>query len=431
MVKGRLIEVREITRIEGHLDLEITIGENNEVNVKAAVKEGTRILRRILIGRDYWEIPEIASRMCGVCSVIHRVTAAMAIENALGIEPSEDIRLLRELMVVGGHIQSHLIHLFYFTIPDYLGANSIIIGDARKYYLPLIRSVMSVKKWANSIVERLGGRAVHPISPVVGGLSRLPSRIDLVRLLEDTKKIKETAMELAREILKINYPDFPTEKNFVSLRGDGDIPLLVGTVDVCGERIDPVVYPGYIRYIDEKYSTAPHFLLKNNEPFMVGALARLNNNYSALKGLAKDICSEYGIKYPDYSIFTNNQSQALEILYFIEKTEDILEKLARKKNIETSSRTKRKKNTGIAVTEAPRGLLIHEYGINDNGKVVLANIITPTAQNLKSIERRVEELVRVLLGRGVGPEELKKNAEKLVRSYDPCISCAARFRKNH
>jgi len=426
-MRGKLIEVKEIMRIEGHLDLEIVV-DDHRVKVRAAAKEGTRILGKILVGRDYWEVPEIASRMCGVCSVIHKVTAVMAIENALGIELSEDIQLLRELIVIGGHIQSHLLHLFYFVIPDYLGAESII-DNIKRNDLAMIRDVISVKKWANDIVERFGGRAVHPVSPVVGGLSKLPSQADLIRILEKTVEVKKTATELTRKILEFDYSDFPAEKNFVSLKRNGGIPLLVGSVCICGEEADPRAYPNYIKYIKEEYSTALHFLLKNDEPFMVGALARLNNNYPALEGLAKDLCSEYNIRFPNYSVFANNQAQALEILYFIEKAEEILEKLARKKNIESSPRTTRRRGIGIAVTEAPRGLLVHEYSVNDHGKVISANIITPTAQNLKSIERRAEGLVGVLLDEGASFMELQKNVEKLVRSYDPCISCAARFRK--
>jgi len=427
-MKGRLIKVEEIMRIEGHLDLEIVV-DDHKVRVKAAAKEGIRILERILVGREYWEIPEIASRMCGVCSAIHKVTAVMAIENALGIEPSEDIRFLRELIVIGGHIQSHLLHLFYFVIPDYIGTKSII-NNIRRNNLAMIRDVMRVKGWANSLVERFGGRAVHPVSPIVGGLSRLPSQVDLIRALEKTIEIKKIAIELVRKILEFDYPDFPAEKNFVSLKREREVPLLVGSVDICGEEIDPIAYPNYIRYIKEEYSTAPHFLLKNNEPFMAGALARLNNNYRALEGMAKDLCSEYNIRFPNHSVFANNQAQALEVLYFIEKAEETLEKLM-ERNIEHSSRTTGRKHVGIAITEAPRGLLVHEYHVNDNRKVVSANIITPTAQNLKSLERRAEEFVRILLDEGASLEELQKNIEKLVRSYDPCISCAARFRKEN
>ncbi|MHA1616592.1 MAG: Ni/Fe hydrogenase subunit alpha [Candidatus Njordarchaeales archaeon] len=426
-MRGKTVKAKEITRIEGHLDLEVIISED-KVRAKAMAREGTRILEKVLIGRDYWEIPEIASRMCGVCNAIHKVTAVMAIENALGIEPSPDIQLIRELIVIGGHIQSHILHLFYFVLPDYLGTSSII-NNIMRNNLEIVRDAMRVKKWANELVERFGGRAVHPVTPVVGGLSKLPTREDVLKVLKKLKDVKNVANRLVECLLERSFLDFPAEKNFVSLRESNDVPLLRGFVSICGENVVSENYLSYVKCVIEEYSTAPHFVLRTNESFMVGALARLNHNHENLTELVKELCARYNIGFPNQAVFANNQAQALEIMHFIEKAEEILTRFAEKNSIGAYSRSVEGKQIGIAVTEAPRGLLIHQYGINEDGKITLANIITPTAQNLKSIERRTEDLVKEFLTKGIDIENLRKEIEKLVRSYDPCLSCAARFKK--
>jgi len=422
----KLIELREITRIEGHLNLDIILMDG-EVAIRAAAREGTRILEKALIGREYWEVPEIVSRMCGVCSVIHKVTAVMAVEKAMNIEPPIKARLIRELIVIGGHIQSHLLHLFYFVLPDLLGVNSIIDNIMRN--IDTIKTVMRVKKWANSIVERLGGRAIHPITPLPGGLSKDLMRESLVRILDESREIKKLAIGLVRKLLEIEWPNELKEKNFVSLKESGEIPLLTGYIKVGGKIVSPENYLKEIVYIPEKYSTAPHFLLRSGESFMVGALARLNNNAQYLNGVAKELCKEYGIKYPMYSPFANNVSQALEIIYFIEKAEEIIKELIEMKTSEYCVEVVKRKGEGVAITEAPRGLLVHSYKINDEGKVLSANIITPTAQNLKNIEENAKKLVKKMLDEGSEINEIRKRVEALVRSYDPCISCAARFQK--
>ncbi len=114
-----ILSLEHITRIEGHLNFTVTI-ENGIVRARAEALEGTRLLERVFIGREYWEIPDIASRMCGVCQAIHRLTAVQAIENAFDILLPEELERLRRLVAVGGHLQSHIVHLFIFVLPDYM-----------------------------------------------------------------------------------------------------------------------------------------------------------------------------------------------------------------------------------------------------------------------------------------------------------------------
>ena len=424
----RVIRVEEIERIEGHLNFEVIIRENGDVEAKAMAREGNRLVGKILVNRPYREIPDIAARMCGVCSVIHKLTAVQAIENAISIDVPEDAKLLRELLGIAGHIQSHLLHLFYFVIPDYLGATNLL--EIRNEEIrAAIPKIIKVKKWANEIIQEIGGRPVHPVTPVVGGLSKAPRRSFLQSISSEIKEVRKLVIEIIDTLLKIDFPRIEMKTNYVSLTSRDTIPLLWGSVRINNRVIEPEKYLNQIVPVIEEYSTAPHFLLRNNEPYMVSALSRLNNNFDKLSINAKEFCREHNLSFPQYSPFSNNIAQGVEIIHFLDRAEEILEKLLQKREIEHLKKIgKIRGGTGVAITEAPRGLLIHKYGVNNEGEVTEAIIITPTTQNLKNIERDAEIMVKKLIKEGYEARDIEEMVYKLIRSYDPCISCAARFK---
>lgn len=165
-------------------------------------------------------------------------------------------------------------------------------------------------------------------------------------------------------------PQFERKTCYVSLRTGKSIPLLKGVI-VASEvgAFDPHEYERHIRYIMEEYSMARHYLLDGEREYMVGALARINNNHEFLSDDAKDVAERFGLKFPSYRIFDNNKAQALEIIHFADEMIDLLQYLIenpiKKKKVEF----KVKQGNGISATEAPRGLLIHHYKLNSEGRV--------------------------------------------------------------
>ena len=425
MNNERLI-VKEIARIEGHLDVALYISENEIRQVRAEAVEGTRILERVLIGKSYMEVPEITSRMCGVCSVIHKVTAVQAIENALGIELPSELKNIRELTVIGGHIQSHILHLFFFVLPDLLRKTNIF--DIAKQNVDLVKRVIELKRLANKIIEILGGSRVHPIAPIPGGVSKQIRRSELSKVLDIISNMKKVAPDIVRVFLEIELPSFSKQNIYVALHDGKSVPLLEGNIMISNDGIyKPEEYPKLLIATRESYSVAPHYVLaKSQQDYMVGALSRLNHNHDYLSLSAKELCKEYNLKFPMHTPFANNTAQAVEIMHFIDKAEEIINNLLENPPRENIVKFDIKEGDGIAVTEAPRGLLIHHYRINSVGKVIWANIVTPTAQNLKSIEANAKAYGEEVLKKGY---DIKLEIEKLVRAYDPCLSCAARFYK--
>lgn len=417
--------IHEISRIEGHLDVEIVISGGGVVRAFAKALEGSRIIENVLVGKNYWEAIEIASRMCGVCHVIHKLTATQAIENAFGIIIPEDAAMLREVLCIAGHIQSHLTHLYYFSLPDFYGKDSIfeLMRDNRELVLRLIK----LRQLTVDVTKRIGGSQVHPITPIVGGLSRNIKKSDVISIINKFNEMKKYVVDIAKAILELEIPQFSRKTNYIALRGSKSIPLLRGKVGVFDEGdYDFNAFMKSIEKIPEKYSNAPHYLYKSRN-YMVGALSRLNINYPNLISEARDLCKLYNTRFPSYNPFMNNTAQAIEIVHYVYKGLEILEKLLGKKYYVSKTNYKVREGIGISVSEAPRGLLIHQYSVNKNGKITNANIITPTAQNLKNLESDCVEYYKLISNEPQGV--LRKKIEMLIRSYDPCISCAARFKK--
>ena len=183
----------------------------------------------------------------------------------------------------------------------------------------------------------------------------------------------------------------------------------------------------YDKYIIErvrKGQTAKYTVIGNN-PYMVGALARLNLNMYNLSKEIKNIINSSEIKFPNYNPFVNNFAQAIEVVHFFDKIIYELENLKLKQ--EKIPKLRVKATRGIGILEAPRGLLIHDYVFNKRGFVVKANIITPTAQNLRNMEADIKTYLHKILH--FSKQKLILNLEKLIRAYDPCISCSAHFLK--
>ncbi len=419
--------VPELYRVEGHIELLIEM-ENGEVkDVKAKCLEGNRILEKVLIGKNFQEVPEIASRICGVCSVIHKLTAIQAIEDAFEIELTEEIEKLRKLTAYAGHLYSHIFHVFAMVLPDYAGkrVNSVF---SRKFGRKTLAEIIEAIKAIRSATDILCGRAVHPITPIVGGFSKLPSRKDLIKVSELIKKILETSNLLSHLLRNVDL-EFTRKAEYLALRGSNEIPILRGKIcHLNGKTFHSKLFTKYIREVEVDYTNARHFTLHNGRTYMVGALSRLNINHEILCDEARELLDEHGIQFPCFSPFGNVVAQVLEILHFTVQSLLLIDEILEKYPFKPCVEVKPKSSEGISVTEAPRGLLLHTYRLDSNGRVISANVITPTAQNLENLEEDVKAYIQYLNTKG-DTVDLKSRVEMLVRAYDPCMSCSARFSK--
>lgn len=171
---SKTIKLDHITKIEGHAKLHVVVENGKLQKVELGAFEGARFFEGLIVGRKYYEVPIIVSRICGICSCIHVTASLQAIENAFGIKVSEQTRLLRELLCVGERIRSHASHLYLFALPDYLGYESAL-AMAPKHKEEVNRALELIKL-GNNIVIAIGGREMHPVAGVIGGFTKIPEK---------------------------------------------------------------------------------------------------------------------------------------------------------------------------------------------------------------------------------------------------------------
>lgn len=413
----KTISINHIAKIEGHARLNVKIEDNKVEKCQLEVFEGARYFEAIVKGRQYDELPIITARICGICSQAHAVTALQSIESAFGIKPSQQTKILRELLCNAAIIQSHVLHLYFLALPDYFGYDSAI-AMASKYKKEVARA-LKLKKLSNDMVEIIGGRDIHSIRCVVGGFSKLPEKDEINKLLSRLKDAKEDAIETAKLFAKLKYPKFERKTNYFALTKPKQYAVLDGSIANTKTNIKTRDYEKHLKEYIVPYSTAK-FSIAKDKPYMTGALARVNINKKTLSYNAKKLLK---LKTPCYNPFMNNICQAVEVVHFIETSIKLLENLVLKE--ESPLIIKTKAGRGISAIEAPRGLLIHDYVFDKKGTVKSANIITPTSQNLKNIEEDIKEFLPTILKKK--EKEIILELEMLIRAYDPCISCSTHF----
>ena len=414
------INLNHITKIEGHAKLAIEIEKNKVKKCELSSIEGSRYFEGLVKGTKYFEAHEITSRICGICSCAHTVAANTAVERALGIEPTHQTKLLNKLLMLGERIRSHAAHLFFLALPDYLGYESAIAMLPK--YKNEVQSALRMMKAGNEIVRLVGGRDMHPVAAAVGGYRNIPSKEKLMELVESIKKLKLEANATVELFSKLKLYDYEHKCEFFSLQDSKEYAMLEGPLVSEKSKFEQHEYLDYFKEYHSKYSTA-NFVVKDNKPYMTGALARMNNNFEMLSEDAKLAVKKSGIEFPNLNPFTNNFCQAVELIHCMDEVikhsvdyEEIEEHIL--KPVTNTGR-------GVAAIEVPRGILFHDYTIED-GTIIKANIITPTAQNLKVMEDEIKEMLPSLL-KLKDEEKINLEIEKLIRAYDPCFSCSSHF----
>ena len=409
-----------ITRVEGHGHVTIRIEDGELKDVSFGIHEGPRYFEALLVGRRWHEVPEIAARICGICTVIHAIGSAMAVEKASpDFEPPETLEKLRKLLIYSSHIQSHVLHLYFLAWPDYVGKESAIA--AYPEYKELVRTAFRIKGKANEMTEILGGRMVHPCTVVPGGFTRGFSLGDLEKYRKRMEEILEDLRRTAEIFASLEYPDVEVSAEHLALYDGESVPLEHGNIRTLGGLEFPP--EDYDKHIEEKVippNTTKRSYIRG-KGFMVGALPRLNMNHRFLRDEVREIFSGF----PSNNVHLNNLAQGLESYHFALEAMDIVDEMIAGNEEYHPSRGELRfdGSEGVSAVEAPRGILAHHYRIGKDGRVEYANIITPTAFNFEHIELALKKGLPEFVH--LSPEEIKLEAERIIRAYDPCISCSA------
>lgn len=426
------IRIEHLARVEGHGGVTVEMEGGAIREVKFDVFEGARLLEGLVRGRSYEDIAPILSRICAICSAAHTLTSLKATENAFGVEVSPQTRLLRELLSLGESIESHALHIFLLAIPDYLNYPGAAAMAAD--HLEAVQLGLRLKKLGNTVQETIGGRAVHPVNAIPGGFGRVPGFDQLVSLREGLVRGMADCEAALEVVAGLPAADFLRAGiAFGALVSAGEYGYYAGgEVAIAAEGgSESIPAPEYRRFTNERavaHAHAKHSTY-NGRPYMVGSLARLVVNRNRLGERGTAALKRLGLRFPPDNPIDNNKAQAVELVNDVERALRIVESLLESGLAdEAPAAIAPRAGTGVGITEAPRGTLIHSYVYDDGGKIVSADVITPTAINAASIE---DHLRRAAESHAPGDEAaLRKTLEMIVRAYDPCISCSVHLVQN-
>ena len=457
------ITIDPITRLEGHGRIQIFLNEEGNVaNAYLQIPE-LRGFERFCIGRKGEDLPQITSRICGVCPVAHHMASTKALDAAFHVDPPSAAKKLRELMYSGYYFYDHTLHFYFLGAPDFVVgpdapvAERNILGVINKVGLDIAKEVIKHRAYGQKITAMIGGKATHPVCGLPGGMSKAISEEER----QEIEKMAESSVEFAKFSLKVFDDVVLKNKKYVDLVLSDAYKhrtYYMGQVD---ENNKVNFYDGKIRVVTpegkEFAKFAPADYLNNVEehveewtyvklPYLkkvgwkglvdgpesgiyrVGPLGRLNASAGMATPLAQE---EYKRMYetlggkPVHSTLAFHWARLIELLYAAERTLE----LSRDKEV-TSKDIRNKPGApgeGVGVVEAPRGTLIHHYKLDEEGLAKDVNLIVATVNNAPAICMSIRDAAKGLIKGGVVNDGLLNRVEMAFRAYDPCFGCATHF----
>lgn len=421
------ISLDSISKVEGHASLDLRIRDGKVERVHYEVQEAKRFYTQAVEGKPLAAVPALLARICGTCSNAHLLCAIEACEAAVGLKPSEQTMLLRHLTMYGLNIRDHALHLYLFAMPDIYGKDNFLAFDEDdEEQHQHLHDAFAIKDAGNYLAKIVAGRSVHGIYPAIGGFTHLPEKEEIEKAIEKLEAVRPAVLRCIETFRKCDFAlDRITE--YMGMVPEGNFWYMDGDIATSyGESYDEKRFPELLDHVVLPYSVASAYT-HEGDSYMVGALARLNLAKQTLHDETKATLKETLELFPSTNIFHNNLAQAIEILHSLDHSIQLL----RECGIESEEPVKpeMKQGEGVGVVEAPRGTLYHKISVDQSGTVKKGEIIVPTGQNQINIEKDITVLVNNLIEKDVEQKQIEHEIEKLVRAYDPCMSCATHFLK--
>ncbi len=456
---SKKITIEPVTRVEGHGKVTIYMDEEAQVKESRLHIVEFRGFERFVQGRPYWEAPVLVQRLCGICPVSHHIAASKALDVIVGAGTGDGLTAvgekMRRLMHYGQFFQSHVLHFFHLSSPDFLfgidgdPALRNIIGVAQENRDLAVQGVM-MRKFGQEVIRLTAGKKIHGTGAVPGGINKNLSIAERDELLKGPDPLNADKMvewslgaldffkhyHKNNQAMVDNFADFPS--NHLSIvRKDGALDIYHGVlraVDAEGKRIlDDVDYQDYNHYIEEEvrnwsYMKFPYLkhLGKEKGWYRVGPLARLNTCDFIPTPLAQKAFEEYKAYThgkPNNMTLHYHWARLIEVLYAAESIRELLHDPDLQNEDLVVKGTKQ--HEGVGVIEAPRGTLFHHYKINDNDQITMANLIVSTTNNNEPMNRAVNSTAKAFMnGQKDITEPMMNAVEVAIRAYDPCLSCA-------
>ncbi|GAA0594790.1 Ni/Fe hydrogenase subunit alpha [Kutzneria viridogrisea] len=385
------------------------------------IYEPPRFFEALLRGRAYTEPPDITARICGICPVAYQLSACLAIEDACGVAVSTEVEALRRLLYCGEWISSHALHVYLLHAPDFLGYPDAIAMAAE--HRDTLERGLALKKAGNALLAAIGGRAIHPVNVRVGGFYQAPTRATLAPVAEQLRSALDTALATVDWVASFEFPDLELDHDLLAVHAESQYAITRGRLRSSSGLDFPVAeFPDHVVEHQVPHSTALHAELDGHR-YLTGPLARYTLNFEQLSPIARQAATAAGLGSSCRNPFRSIVVRAVELVYAVDEA---LRLLSEYEPFQPAHHpVPPRAGIGHGVTEAPRGVLYHRYGIGTDGLVTTATIVPPTSQNQAAVEADLRALVAANLA--LPDEQLTPLCERAIRNYDPCISCSAHF----
>ena len=449
MAERKTILIDPVTRIEGHSKITLHMDENGNVEDARFHVTQFRGFEKFTEGRPFSEMPSLMARICGICPVSHLIASAKACDALLAVRIPPTAEKLRRIFGIAQVVQSHALSLFHLSSPDILlgmdadPAETNIFGVLAKNP-SLARDGIMLRKFGQQIIERLGGKRIHPAWVVPGGVSEplsLQDRDAILKTIPDALDIAVRSLNWLKQTSETLSEEISVFGNFPSLfmglvKKDGSLTFYDGTlrfVDENGIEVAGNLDPSrYLEFLGEKvepwsYLKSAYYLPRGfpGGIYRVGPLARLNVAIHCGTPLADKALAEFRqLQQPvPLSSFYYHYARVVEILYCVERIEQLLND---PEILDTHVRAVANPNAteGVGVAEAPRGTLIHHYKIDEHGLIKWVNLIIATGQNNLAMNRSVLQVARHYVKGDKITHGMLNRVEAVIRAYDPCLSCS-------
>ncbi len=442
------IVIDPVTRIEGHAKITIQLGDDGKVVEARFHVAEFRGFERFCVGRPLWEMAAITARVCGICPVSHLLASAKAGDHILSVTPPPAALKLRRLMNLAQIVQSHALSFFHLSAPDLiLGFDS---EPSRRNVFGLMatdrelaRGGIRLRQFGQEIIERLGGKKVHPDWSVPGGVREPLTEAGRDAIRAWIPEVKATVLDALGRFKGLLdrhrdeaecFGDFPSL--FLGLVGDdgtwehhdGPIRVVDAKGIIVADRLDPQRYMNYIGEATQpdSYLKFPYYKPMGYPEgiYRVGPLARLNLCDRMPTELAERERREFRDRFGTASSsFLYHHARLIEILAGVEGIAEAVEDPEVLSN-HIRARAGINRLEGVGVSEAPRGTLFHHYNVDEDGRMLRVNLIIATGQNGLAMNRTVRQIADRYIDGPTIPEGVLNRLEAGIRAFDPCLSCS-------
>lgn len=458
----RQVTIDPVTRLEGHGKIDIFLDEQGDVERAYLQIPEMRGFEVFSIGRPAEDMPQITSRICGVCPTAHHMAATKALDDLYQVEPPPAGKKIRELVYNAFTMEDHALHVYILGGPDFIVGPMAppeqrnILGVVQKVGVEVGKRVITMRRRLRELIAYFGGKVIHPVLGLPGGVSKGMDPKDLPgfqQLAKDNLEFALFTLQVFKDIVlknpeyvKLITSDTFTHRTYYMGLVDNENKTnfydgAIRVVDPTGKEYAKFPVQEYLDYIGEHvepWSYVKFCFLKplgwrgfgegpESSVYAVAPLARLNVSDGLSTPLAQQAYEEFyntlGGK-PVHHTLANHWARVVEMIHAAERICDLVnDPEIASPEIRTLPTARPKR--GVGVVEAPRGTLIHDYATDERGLITMANLIVATQNNSARIAMSVEKAAKGLIKKGAVSEGLLNMVEMAFRAYDPCFGCAS------